>query len=487
MARLARLLPSLMPNDPAFTDLDWTQLQGTTLEGGFELESILSAEQHHAAFRVRVLGDSAANAYANVYPLDSAAAEEQVALWQQLRRLNGANLSLPLGAGQVIIGGTTFAFVVLRRPDEKLDAILAERALTPQEAGECLSAMTTALEQLHAGGLVHGCLAPEHIFSIGESVRLSTECARVSGSKPLLPHVQARYRAPESAHENLTPQADIWCLGATLVEILTQQPGREGLPESESLPAPFNGIARKCLEADPAARPQLGQIEALYRGRGSASQAQPAAAAAAGAAGATSPAAASHVSSRPSSSVGASEWLPLRSNLTPRSAAPAKPIGVDHQKTRPVWPYLAAALIALLAIWLWPRHRAQAPAATVAQSATASQSRTIPAAEAPNTNAQSAPHPTPLAAASKPASAGRGQIWRVVLYAYTRESDAANKARAINKQHPDLNAGTFSPSGGGPYLVVAGGNLSHDQASNLLQRVRSLGLPRDSYIQNYAQ
>jgi eukaryotic-like serine/threonine-protein kinase len=482
MARLARLLPSLMPNEPATTELDWTTLQGTTLAGGFQLESILSAEEDHATFKVRVLGGSGANAVANVFALEAAAAEEQVALWQQLRRLKDANLSIPLGAGQTTVDGATLAFVILTRPDEKLDAILAERPLTPKEAGEGLTAIIAALEELHRNGFVHGCLAPEHIFSIGESIKLSTDCARVTGKPPAVP-LAARYKAPESAQQNTTPEADIWCLGATLVEILTQQPCRDALAQAEPLPAPFNSIARKCLDSDPAARPPLGQIEALYRGRTMTDAAKPMAAAAAVGAANTAPVPRPAAAPPPAS---------RRTNLSPRPVPPKGLVDVNQQRTRPLWPYLAAAaLIALLVIWLWPRHRAQPPAATAtaapAHPATARESITVPPAGAPETTPQPAPRASTPPPVSKPTAVAGPQVWRVVLYAYTRESDAANKARAINAKHPDLGAATFSPTGGSPYLVVAGGRLTHDDAARLLQRARSLGLPRDSYIQNYAQ
>jgi eukaryotic-like serine/threonine-protein kinase len=484
MARLARLLPFLMPNEPATTDLDWTQLQGTTLEGGFQLESILSADEHRGVFKVRVLGNSAANAIANLFALEPAAAEEQVALWQQLRDLSDAHLSIPLGAGKATIDGATLGFVILTRPDEKLDAILAERALTPQETGECLTAIVAALEELHRHGFVHGFVAPEHILSIGEAIKLTTEYARASGTRPLLPQAAPRYKAPESAHENAASEADVWCIGATLIEILTQQPCREGLAQAEGLPAPLNSIARKCLEPDPAARPQLGQIEGLYRGSAASSAPKQQAAAAAAAAGAAYlPISASQT---PTTSP-----EPHRAHLRPRAVAVKPVVEVRKQSTRPLWPYLAGiALLVLFVIWLWPRHRVQPPAPAPAAAnpphpPAAWESRTVPPAEAPKTNSSALP---PAAVPSEKAGrATHGDVWRVVLYAYTREADAANKARVINAQHPELEATTFSPTGSSPYLVVAGGRLTHDDAARRLQRARSLGQPRDAYIQNYAQ
>lgn len=497
MARLARLLPFMMTTEPTSTDLDWTRLQGTTLEGGYQLESILAADGGQASFKVRVWGDSAANAIAKLFAMEPAAAEEQAALWQDVRRLKDANLSLPLGAGHTVIDGSALAYVVLRRPDEKLDEILRERPLEPQEAGECLAATIAALEELHAHGLIHGYLAPEHILSLGESIKLSTECARRAGTTPPLRLARPRYLASESAHENMTPEEDIWCLGATLVEMLTQQACREDcLAQAEKLPSSFNTIARQCLDSDPAARPKLGQIEALFRGRTSPPQPQPplpqkpqAAAAAAAGVG-------SSVPFPVGASASATSRATRRAALAPRSSAPASTItDVEEPKRRPLWPYVAAGVVfaVLLIWWLWPKHRASEPIRPVtaqsiapAQHGTAWESRTLP----PETAKPAPAAPPPVAQTlsdSKATAFVNGPVWRVVLYAYTREADAASKARSVNAKHPGLEAAAFSPTGGSPYLVVVGGRLTREDATRLLQKVRGLNLPRDAYIQNYSQ
>lgn len=79
----------------------------------------------------------------------------------------------------------------------------------------------------------------------------------------------------------------------------------------------------------------------------------------------------------------------------------------------------------------------------------------------------------------------KGNVWRTVLYTYNRQSDADEKAKALNAQHADLHADVFSPSGRGPYLVCAGGRMSREEAVQMRKRVVGLGLPHDSYIQNF--
>jgi hypothetical protein len=79
----------------------------------------------------------------------------------------------------------------------------------------------------------------------------------------------------------------------------------------------------------------------------------------------------------------------------------------------------------------------------------------------------------------------KGNVWRTVLYTYNRQSVADEKAKALNEQYADLHADVFSPSGRAPYLVCAGGRMSREDAVQMRKRVIGLGMPHDSYIQNF--
>ena len=490
---MARLLPLMMPSEATTNDLDWTRLQGTVLEGGFQLESILAADESEASFKIRVLGDSAASAFARVFLADVNDFKEQISAWERARQLRSRHLSLPMGAGPLGAGETaveaaSLAYVVLKRPDETLNTAIQERALSRQEAGDVLLAAVRGLDELHSHGLVHGCVSPDQIVADGDTIQLSTERVRGAGMAPAPPLGAARYRAPESGAANVTPEADVWCLGATLVEMLTQRRcGDDCMDAAAKLPPPFDAIARGCLDADPAARIKLGQVEALFRGR---TAPLPLTQPTAVRSGVVAPA-----------SVPAREMAPPR-----RIAAPHEP------KLRAWWLYAVAGVaVVLLAIWLFHPRRAQtprgsqvvartgtSPSQTQAQTpASAWESKTLTPEDG---KAASRPQPAaPQPALAQPTSALResgpsresglvkGSVWRLVLYTYTRQADADNKARWVNTKYPGLNAETFSPSGGSPYLVVAGGRMSRDDAVKLRQKARSLGLPRDAYIQNYQQ
>jgi hypothetical protein len=85
--------------------------------------------------------------------------------------------------------------------------------------------------------------------------------------------------------------------------------------------------------------------------------------------------------------------------------------------------------------------------------------------------------------------AGPGPVWRVILYTYNREADAKKRVATINRRHPELNAEVFTPHGAGksPFLVSFGGSTDRDAMTQLRRTAVQLGLPRDSYLQNYSR
>ena len=481
----------MMSIESTETDLDWTRLQGRVLEGGYQLESILSADAVGAVFKVRVLGDSSANAIAKLFGMDAANADEQVAIWESTRELKSRHLSTPLAAGHTQVEGATVAYVVLKRPEESLDEVIRQRPLSKEEAGEVLMAVVRGLDELHSHGFVHGCVSPEHIVAIGEAIQLSVECAGRVGFAPRLHLREPRYRAPESAGQYVTPEADVWCLGATLVEVMTQQGCAEDCSEQAAkLPAPFDSIARRCLDADPETRAKLGQVEALFRPAvvepSEPKRREPAVAAA------VPPPVTAMRAERPARA--ARPAIP-NVNLSKQAAARRT---ADRRQTlsAQMWIYAAAAIMLVSAlIWaIEARRRTVRPTAPITSHPAgpaqpkAWESKTIPPEDAKSVSSAPAPNPKPANAnAARQQLFVNGPVWRVVLYAYTRSADAESKARWVNEKYPGVNAQSFSPTGGSPYLVVAGGRMTRDEAERLRQRVRALGLPRDSYIQNYRE
>src|SRR5260370_23708808 len=80
-----------------------------------------------------------------------------------------------------------------------------------------------------------------------------------------------RYDPPEAASGGISPAGDVWSLGMTLVEALTQRPpawesqGQAEPALPETLPEPFLEIARQCLRRDPQQRCTVAEILARFQ------------------------------------------------------------------------------------------------------------------------------------------------------------------------------------------------------------------------------
>jgi hypothetical protein len=243
-------------------DLDWPNLEGVILDGGYELKQALGHTPAAASFRVRVLGGAGLEATARFHRADMAQASEQLALWELLRELPHRNVTAPLAAGCKSVNGHNTVYVVLGIPDDTLSALAGERALTEEEAREVLTSAAKGLGHLHANGLAHGCVSPAAILAHGDSIQLAGECVRKLNDKPALELLEAPYVAPECNGFQSTAAADVWCLGATLFEMLAQKPYRADA-KADLTGLPLALILRRCLSKDPEKRATLTELLAI--------------------------------------------------------------------------------------------------------------------------------------------------------------------------------------------------------------------------------
>src|ERR1700726_3440468 len=166
--------------------------------------------------------------------------------------------------------------------EENLAQFLPQRPLTPAEARDVLAPALDGLAYLHAEGLIHGHVRPSNIMAIEDCLKLSADgiCLADEHAESLpesatLSHLrhQTPYDAPEAADGKISQAGDVWSLGVTLVEMLTQRrpvvepnslpsirPQDPQLPDT--LPALFLDIARHCLRRDPQQRWTVGEISA---------------------------------------------------------------------------------------------------------------------------------------------------------------------------------------------------------------------------------
>jgi hypothetical protein len=85
-----------------------------------------------------------------------------------------------------------------------------------------------------------------------------------------------------------------------------------------------------------------------------------------------------------------------------------------------------------------------------------------------------------------PNAASQSKVeWRVVAFTYNRQDQAQQKVLSLAQKLPAFSPAVFSPNGRTPWLVTIGGALDRDAAYALARKARSLGLPRDTYVQDY--
>jgi eukaryotic-like serine/threonine-protein kinase len=243
---------------------------GRLADGRFPLLQWLGGSQSTGVFLTELTdqSDQSQRAVIKLVPAEVEYAEARVAAWEAATSLSHPNLMKVFTHGRCEIDDVPCLYVVTEFADEVLAEIISERPLTTKETRDLLGPTLDALHYLHANGLVHGRLNPSNIMAAGDSLKLTTYGFCSLGAAVTSSSTRTVCDAPETEFGAIEPSADIWSLGATLVEVLTKYPpewNRDRAAEPtvpESTPEPFASIARKCLRSDPARRITLDEIAA---------------------------------------------------------------------------------------------------------------------------------------------------------------------------------------------------------------------------------
>jgi eukaryotic-like serine/threonine-protein kinase len=357
-------------------------------------------------------------------PADDPAAEPQYANWQRTRHLRHQHVLEVRDVGRAELDGNNYIFCVFESPDDVLSSALEQGPLSVAETRGVLEAVLAALRYLHAQGLVHGSLTADQIVAVGETTKLATYTVR----EPAVPNEHTE---------------DVRQLGELVRKLRAPEP----------LTEPFASIARHATAAEPR-RWTLAEI---------ARELQPP----------------PPVVAAPVVPPAASAPLPVPVSLP----APVHPIRRDEEepapsKGFPKW-IIAGVAILLFSILLFNLRR----------KPEAVQSTPIPAPPPVTTTS-----PTPAEVVKPAAPAPRSAppqatgVWRVIAFTYHSHDMASKKAKAINARWPDLGATVFTPRGRrGYYLVALGDRMTRSDATRLQRKARSMGLPRDTFVQNYSE
>ena len=249
-------------------DTDWV---GQVVDGKFTLLQWLGNSGQGDVFLTELQGRAPEKAAIKLIPANAPSSESQMAGWSAAKGLSHPHLLRMIHVGQCQISGTKLFYAVTDYAEENLSQILPERALTPMETGEMLDPLLDALAYIHGEGLAHGHLKPSNIMAVNDQLKLSSDGIQAAGRGVKTPNTLTVYDAPERTTQGISPAADIWSLGITLIEVLTQIPpvwDRSKQKESlvpESMPRPFSDIARECLRTEPALRCTITDIKARLR------------------------------------------------------------------------------------------------------------------------------------------------------------------------------------------------------------------------------
>ena len=239
--------------------------EGRTIDGKFALLEWLGGCADQGVFVT--LGAGARRAAIKLIVAEDADADAWLSQWELARRLSHPHLMPVLDTGHFASDGTPMVYVLSECGERVLAQFIQDRPLKLHETTNILSPLVDVLAYLHAKGFVHGHVKPSNVFVSADQLKLSSDNFLLAASVPTRLVRPGPYDAPELASGNFSPAADVWSLGMTLAEALTQQklvwdPSSGRPPEiPQSLPLPFAEIVPECLRLDPLARCTLADIK----------------------------------------------------------------------------------------------------------------------------------------------------------------------------------------------------------------------------------
>ncbi len=216
-------------------------------------------------------GKTLTHAAIKILPANRALTEGQLEHWREVATLSHPHLIRLLDAGRCQLGGHHYLFVVMDHAEQNLAQILPSRPLTPDEVRDLLPATVDVLAYLHGKNLVQGGLKPPNFLVVDDQLKLASDTIRPAGERTASTAPPSLYDPPEANNGMGSTTGDIWALGITLVEALTQTPPAWSRESSESVSLPTNlapefvDTVQRCLNRDPAQRPAAADLVAQFK------------------------------------------------------------------------------------------------------------------------------------------------------------------------------------------------------------------------------
>jgi len=249
----------------------WTVWEGHVVNNEFQLQKYLGGSKHSAVFLTERRGPEPLQAAIKLVPANEANARKYLFRWDLAARLSHPHLIRLLQQGRCRLGGEDLLYLMMEYAEENLAEVLPQRPLTPAEVRDLLEPTLDALSYLHGRGFVHGHLKPANVLASKDKVKLASDGLCRPGAAVAAACEPNPYDPPEKASGTTLPAADMWSLGMTLTEALTQRLPAWSEKETtdpvvpETLPEPLLDIVRGCLRRDPERRLTIADIRSRLR------------------------------------------------------------------------------------------------------------------------------------------------------------------------------------------------------------------------------
>ena len=245
----------------------WKQWEGEVVDNRYVLRRFLGGSDHSAVFLTE-FGPPPKKAALKFLESNPATAQLQLSRWERAAKLSHPHLIRLFEGGRCQLGRAPMLYVVTELAEENLGQIVPNRPLTQAETEFMLRSVLEVLAYLHGQGLVHARLKPANVMAAGDTMRVSSDGICGVGDKRLGHGPPTVYDPPEIATLGYSRAGDVWSLGVTLVEVVTQHPSvGESIRQSDPplpnmVPSPLLEIARQCLRLDPQRRWAVSDIAA---------------------------------------------------------------------------------------------------------------------------------------------------------------------------------------------------------------------------------
>jgi TonB family protein len=245
--------------------VEWKQWEGHVIDGKFHLRQYLGGSAHSAVFATEYGEETPRKAAIKLVPADAGLAHVWLLRRELAARLSHPGLISIFEFGIAELGGAGLVYTVMELSDEDLSQVIPTRPLSAEETREMLTAVLETLAYIHAEGFVHGCLTPSNIMAVGDRVKISSDgLLRIGESSDQL--WAQPMNGPPEGRDGMTPAGDVWWLGMTIAQVLTQRApaweagGTNNPVMPKQLQPPFVDLARRCLQTAPHSRCSLADI-----------------------------------------------------------------------------------------------------------------------------------------------------------------------------------------------------------------------------------